>query len=231
MPGYSRAYFMATEKNLLETYFEWYLNELKEAGFIKKYKREPFPILVSESTSRKRYNFKSKVPKLESYNLFAKNTYTCDYCIIWEKRAHELFFNLLDESTLRTWCPFYAMIDKDGEYISLCDVKPPPGVMMFGNNTTGYTFPIIQKIIYNSYGIYITKTIPIPLVSKGKVKSGNTMALFTTTFVPKRYHLTDSGQQGRDIKYRKQTLQEYVSYKTKEIDRINALLSVQTKLL
>jgi hypothetical protein len=224
---------MATETNGLELYFEWYLNDLKEAGFIRSFKREAFPILITEKATKKRYDFKAKTkaPKIEDFTLFNQNTYTFDYLIVWEKHAHELFYNLIETEIVRVWCPFYAMEDKDGNHVSFIDVKPPAGAMSFGNNTTGYTFPIIQKMIYAVYGIYISKAIPVPLVKKGEIKSGNKQALFSTTFVPKRYMFTDAGGQARKISYRKQSLQQYVSYRTKEIDRINALFSVQTTLL
>lgn len=222
---------MATEQNQLETYFEWYINELKEAGYIKLVKREPFPILVNDIVEHKRYDFSTKTPRIENYKLFNKNTYMCDWIIIWEKHAHEIFYNVIDDNPIRIYCPFYAIIDAKGEHISFVDVKPPAGAMIFGNNTTGYTFPILQKMIYTIYGIYINKSIPIPLMAKGTVKSGNKSALFLTTFVPKRYLLTDGGMQGREIKYRKQSLKEYVDYKTKEINRINTLFNKQTSLL
>lgn len=222
---------MATEQNLLETYFEWYINELKEAGYIKLVKREPFSILVSDAVERKRYDFSVKTPRIENYKLFQQNTYLCDWIIIWEKHAHEIFYNLLDDNPLRIYCPFYAIVDKEGEHISFVDVKPASGAMIFGNNTSAYTFPILQKIIYTVYGIYVNKAIPIPLMGKGIVKSGNKTALFLTTFIPKRYLLTDGGMQGREIKYKKQSLKEYVDYKTKEIVRINALFNKQTSLL
>lgn len=222
---------MATEINQLEQYFEWYVNELKEAGYIKLVKREPFPILINDIVERKRYDFSVKTPRIENYKLFQQNTYMCDWIIIWEKHAHEIFYNLLDNNPLRIYCPFYAIIDKKGEHVSFVDVKPPAGAMIFGNNTTGYTFPILQKIIYTVYGIYVNKSIPIPLMKKGVVKSGNKQALFLTTFVPKRYLLTDGGMQGRDIKYKKQSLKEYVTYKQREIQRINAIFNKQTTLL
>ena len=222
---------MATDQNWLETYFEWYINELKEAGYIKLVKREPFPILVSENVEHKRYSFATKVPRIENYKLFRRNTYTCDWIIIWEKHAKEVFYNLLDDSPIRIYCPFYAIVDAKGEHISFVDVKPPSGAMIFGNNTSGYTFPILQKIIYTIYGIYVNKSIPIPLMAKGVVKSGNKQALFLTTFVPKRYLLTDGGMQGRDIKFKKQSLKEYVDYKTREISKINNLFNKQTELL
>ena len=82
---------MATEINQLEIYFEWYINELKEAGYIKLVKREPFPILVSDDVEHSRYDFSTKTPRIEKYRLFQKNTYTCDWLIIWEKHAKEIF--------------------------------------------------------------------------------------------------------------------------------------------
>lgn len=223
---------MATEINQLEQYFLWYLNELKEAGYIKFFSRESFPILVTDDVKNKRYDFSLKnTVRVEEYNLFRKNTYTYDYLIIWNKKAKEIFYNLLDDNPIRIYCPFYACVDKKREHVSFCDVKPPSGAMIFGNNTTSYTFPILQKIIYTVYGIYVNKSIPIPLMSKGAIKSGNKTALFNTTFVPKRYLLTDGGMQGREIKFKKQSLKEYVAYKEKEIKRINERLSKQLDLL
>ena len=223
---------MATEINQLEQYFLWYLNELKEAGYIKFFSRESFPILVTDDVKNKRYDFSLKnTVRVEEYNLFRKNTYTYDYLIIWDKKAKDIFYNLLDDNPIRIYCPFYACVDKKGEHVSFCDVKPPSGAMIFGNNTTSYTFPILQKIIYTVYGIYVNKSIPIPLMSKGAIKSGNKTALFNTTFVPKRYLLTDGGMQGREIKFKKQSLKEYVAYKEKEIKRIDERLSKQLELL
>ena len=229
-----RLYYMGKEKepNLLEIYFEWYLQELKEAGYVKSWHREPFDITISEPVNHNRYDFKTKDVKIEEFQLFRANKYTADYVIVWNPIAQELFYNILsDEKPIRIWCPFYAMIDTKGEHYTICDVKRPSGAGKYGNNASDYTFPIMQKIIYSRYKIFVTKVVPIPMVQKGQVKSGNNVALFTTTFVPKRYHLTDGGLQGRVINFKKQTLREYISYKTKEIDKINALMSVQQVLL
>lgn len=223
---------MGKEPNLLEIYFEWYLTELKENGYIKSFYREPFPITINEAVNHTRYDFKTKNVKTEQYQLLRENIYTADYVIIWNQIANELFYNIIDPvKPIRTWCPFFAMIDGKGEHYTICDVKRPSGAGKFGNNASDYIFPVVQKVIYNMHKIMVTKVIPIPMVSKGEVKSGNTVSLFTTTFVPKRYLFTDGGLQGRVINYRKQTLREYISYKTKEIDKINALMSVQQSLL
>lgn len=216
---------MATEVNGIELYCEWYLQELKEAGFIKSYKRESFSILVNPEIRHKRYDFKTKTPKIEEFRLLPDIKYTYDYVIVWEKHAHEVFYNFINDKPIRIWAPFYAMIDKDGEHISLVDVKATYLGSKFGNNTTAYTFPILQKMLWSLYGIMISKAVPIPMSANGRIKSGNNIALFTTTFVPRRYHLTDAGGQARKINYRKATLKEYVLYKVKEIDKINAILS------
>jgi hypothetical protein len=41
--------------------------------------------------------------------------------------------------TYKNLLSFYAMTDSQGEHVSFVDVKPAPGAMVFGNNTTGYT--------------------------------------------------------------------------------------------
>lgn len=221
-----------TKVNMLEVYFEWYMNELKEAGFVLDIKREKFAIEVTPPMPRKRYNFSTKEPKIEDYNIFKPLVYTADYMIKWAPHAKEIFFNLLEvDSPLRIWCPFYAQIDSKGVAFSLVDVKPTYAASQFsGYNASSISFPLNQKFIYYLYGIYINKAITIPTVAKGEVKSGNNVALFTTTFCPNRYLLTDGGLQGRDIKFNKRSLREYISYKTKEIDKINSILSTQAKL-
>lgn len=223
-----------TQINSIETYFEWYINELKENGFIKEIKREPFSFNISRIKFHKKYVFKETAKKssasVEDFTLLRENNYTFDYLIIWHPKAKEYFFNLIDDSPIKIWCPFYAFIDAGGELVSFVDVKPTSAGAKFGNNSTSYTFPIIQKIIYESYGVFVNKAIPIPMVSKGEVKSGNKTSLFTTTFVPNRFRLTDSGGQARLIHYRNKTLKEYIFHREKELKKIYSILSTQSKL-
>ena len=40
---------MATEKNMYETYFEWWLEELKKAGLVLEYEREPQTFVVHDT--------------------------------------------------------------------------------------------------------------------------------------------------------------------------------------
>lgn len=226
---------MATQSNkpTLEDYFDWYLNELKEAGYILTIKKEPFKIQVTPGMHHSQYVYKTgQKPQVEKFNMFRENTYKMDRLVEWAPHAKEIFFNLLDGNPIRIACPFYASMDAKGRIWSLIDVKPPSGAMMYNNNTTSYTFPIIQKMLYWQYGIYVNKAIPIPLMSKGEIKSGNRQALFVTTFTPKRYLMTDGGGgQARDIKFQKKSLREYVTYRTLEIDKINLHFNTQLTLL
>lgn len=221
-----------TERNTIELYAEWYFNELKENGFIKSIHREPYSLKVTDKKKLNRYRYKESKngiqENIEEYLFLRDANYTPDYLIVWEEKARDYFFNMIDQPK-RLDCPFMAQTSSQGDIISLCDVKPTAVGATFGHNTSGYTFPIIQKVLFQFYGIYINKTVPIPLVSKGEIKSGNNVALFTTTFVPNRYLLTDSGQQARKINYFVRSLKEYLSRREKEIARITQ--AKQTRLL
>lgn len=222
-----------TERNTIELYAEWYLNELKENGFVKEYYREPQVIELTPRKFHPRSSFKETKKgieeKLEDFTFLRELNYRYDYLIEWDTKAEHIFYNHITKP-FKLPCPFVAMDSQDGKVISLIDVKPTAQGAVFGHNTTGYTFPIIQKVLFNFYGIYINKTIPIPMVSGGEIKSGNSQALFTTTFVPSRYLLTDTGKQARQIKYKTQSLKEYLDRRTRELARISNVCSQQTLL-
>lgn len=220
-----------TEMNPIEQYFVWWVNELKENGFIQLIRREPFSIEYTPPKKSTMIVYEKKKVYRKNVPLLNRATYKFDYLIVWDISAKEFFYNLLDEQhPARTVCPFFAQIDEQGNHVSYIDVKPPSGGKMYSNNTTSYTFPIIQKVLWHFYEIWINKAIPIPMVSKGEIKSGNNQSLFTTTFVPKRYMLTDGGNAARKIHYRVNTLKEYLFRKQREINILNQAITQQTDL-
>ena len=88
-----------TQRNKLEEYFEWWLNEMKEYGYIKKWTREPETIIVGEAIEYGRYKrFKTKEKLIEAFNLFGKITYTYDYRIYWDASAEYLFYEEINNS-------------------------------------------------------------------------------------------------------------------------------------
>lgn len=224
-----------TGVNSFEMYFEWFLNELKEAGYVKEYYREPFGITLYEASKLERYNFSTKTPKIEEYSITRDDVYTMDYFVVWDKSAENIFYKLMDGTpmvmTLDFECPFYAFVNQEEKIVSLCDVKPASGAIIYGNNTSGVTFPIKQKVLYNNLGIYINKVIPIPYSSKGEIKSGGSVALFSSVFCPRRFRFSDAGKQPRLIKYKIRSLQDFVQIQTKELHRRLAIINGQQKLL
>lgn len=217
--------------NPIELYTEWYLEQLQENGYIKSLSRETFSLELTPKITKQRYDFSKKtVVKDHTFTMFNPDTYKFDYMIIWDESAKDIFYTLLSDEIFKTETPFYAYLNQDGDIVSLIDVKPPSGAMSFGNNASGYTFPTKQKVLYHFHNIYINKTIPIPMVKAGAIKSGNAQALFTTTFVPRRFMFSDGGGQPRTIHYKTITMSEYIDIKKKQIALFDQRLG-QTSLL
>lgn len=217
-----------SEVNAIELYFEWYLRELKDNGFIKDFYREPHVLNVVPKAILQRYVFTKTTAKVEDYSLLQEDNYKYDYLIVWNKEAEDIFYSMLDGTPIKSNTPFYAFVNQQGDVVSLCDVKPPPAAQRFsGGLTTALTFPVKQKILWRTHGIFINKSVPIPTVSKGTVKSGNSIALFTTTFCPVRYTFTDSGRQPRKIGFKTRSLAQYLTEKRKEVAHANAILQKQ----
>lgn len=217
-----------SKKNSIELYFEWFLNELMENGYVEKYDREGERLNIFNQFNHKRLKtFKTKEPVEEEFRFMNDLSYHYDYRIFWTEKAKYIFYEEYIEGE-----PFiygkpifvasktlFTYRDGSEEYkiISLLDVKPPPQVARFtGHVSTIHTFPIIQKILFNLWRTYINKIVPIP--TKG---SGHTVALFCTCFTPRRYMFTDAGKQGRKINFKVRTFEEYLEMKQKEINRIN----------
>lgn len=220
-----------TQTNDIELYFRWFIQELKEAGYIVDYFRENYKLECVPKATLQRYDFKRKTKhNVEDFTLLNADNYTYDYMIVWDAKAQDIFYSLLDGTPFKTDTPFLAYANQQGQIISLCDVKPAPGQKIFGNNTTGYTFPVKQKILWYLHKIYINKVIPIPQVSKGEIKSGNADALFTNVFCPRRYTFTDGGGAPRKIHYKIRTMAEYVRSKSAEVAVIKQRLGQQNLL-
>lgn len=204
-----------TKKNSIETYFEWWLNELIEARYIHSYSREgeAFEVFPNYIGKKKEY-FKTKEPKEKTFAILQKIKYTYDYKIVWNKDAEFIFYQAMDfsdpsniqtvsyEDTL-----FYACHEEGGDrWVSYVDVKPPSQASRFSGKLNSYhTFPIKRAALLWLHRIYINKVIPIPMSG-----AGGTIALFPNSFTPKRYLLTDGATKTRSIKFRIVSLAKYV---------------------
>lgn len=211
---------METEINGIETYFEWWLLELKSAGYIKEFFREPETLLVRPSATYGRYKrFKSKEKEVEIFNLFPEINYTYDYKIVWTKEAEYLFYEELNEASVFQFGKpkFIAIYDKEEQMsISYVDVKPTNSVQRQGGKvSSSITFPLKCRMLWESDRLFINKVVPIPMSG-----TGHKSALFPLTFTPQRYLLTDGGKQLRKIKFKTKSLKEYVLEKSKIINNI-----------
>lgn len=219
-----------TERNDIEIYFEWWLNELQEQGYIKSYDRESKVFQVFPSFLMHRMEYKKTIlPKEKEYTLLGETNYSYDYKIIWNPKAIYLFHQPVDFSDLsvpqvmvypKTF--FLSHFNKDHNlFVSYCDVKPPGQAARFSGSLSSYhTFGLKQRALLWMHRIYINKTIPIPMAGAGK-----TISLFPITFTPRRYLTTDGGTRSRKIKFPIYTLQDYVKSRSNLIKNINNVQS------
>lgn len=209
---------MATEKNTLELYFEWWLLEMQGAGYIKSFLREPESIVAIGAAEYGRYKrFKSKEKEIELFNLFPKYEYTYDYKIIWNESAQYVFYEeVLPSNVFQFGKPAFIAHKEGDEVISLVDVKPTNSVQRQGGKvSSALTFPLKQRMIWERDRIYINKVVPMPMSG-----TGFNSALFIKTFTPQRYLLTDGGGQRRKIKWKAVSMKDYVNEKVTYINNL-----------
>jgi hypothetical protein len=213
---------MATEKNNIENYTEWFLEELKEYGYIKGYLREPEQLIASAPIKYGRYKrFKRKDKIVEDFNLFPEIKYTYDYRIIWESKAEYLFYEEVNENRIFQFGkPLFVahkeVINDVLEIVSIIDVKPTTSVMQKGGKvSSSVSFPFKQRLVWETFNVYVTKVVPIPMAG-----TGYSSALFIIAFTPMRYLFTDGGGMERKIKFPVKGIKQYVSEKAASIKEI-----------
>lgn len=209
-----------TKQNTNEMYFLWWAKELMDKGYIKDIEREPETFIVDDVIKHKREkHFVRKENELEEFNLFRKLVYTYDFRIIWNEKALYYFYEIYDKyGYFKFGRPLFIAHKTDLGITSYIDVKPTSNIASrFGKTNTSVTFPYKQRLLFKNHGIYINKSVSIPMAGAG-FKS----ALFLVSFTPKRFLLTDGGRQKRKFKWEDKTitLEEYISnFNNKYINR------------
>ncbi len=181
----------------------------KELGLKKKYlydgcgwdsKEEIYFYWWCEEAIMKNYIFTIQ-PQPSSYILFDNNSmlkehiYTPDFFVRFSPSSRNIFYG--DD------CFFNAQKEK-------IEVKPN-----HDRNNMTRLFSINQKWVYDKFNTYIQKVIVFPKVDKeGKCTPRKT--LFTETFVPERFLLTDTGKQPRKINFKYKLLDEFLECHKKE---------------
>lgn len=190
-----RGYFKSDD----EFYFHWYLCELMDLGYIDSwgYEVETFelsePIKISYIQHLKTKSVEKESPFL------GKCTYSPDFKINWNKKAEGiLYYNISHINPPPSDRPYFAAQDD----ISRIEIKPSHD---FQNKTQQAVIKI--KWLYQ-LGTYVQLVIPRPKVSRSG-KASPKDALFNSTFVPKRFLLTDKDMKERKIRFEHKTFDEW----------------------
>lgn len=176
-----------------ELYFSWYLDELKDAGYIEKYESQPESYVLSAPLFYEYDKHLKTKTKTIVKKLMQEHIYTADFKIVWSEKARNIFFNTEANRVDLTKAPFIAA---DGNAVSIVEIKP-----LFDQNNMTRLFTINQKWLCQRHGIYAQKII---------VDKKNGKGLFAETFTPIRYLLTDKSLKPRKLKYTPKILTEYI---------------------
>lgn len=174
-----------------EMYFSWYLDELKEAGYVKDWKHEAKSYVLSDGLTKRRSEPRKRVAdKIYEYELIKPSVYTPDFQIDWEPKAEDIFFRCIMHyyTDLRQSKIPYITSNLENECV--VEIKP----LYDKNNMTRLARTNI-KWVWDKHRVYVN-LIKVPRI-------------FKDTFTPKRYLLTPTGKTKR-ITFTTRTLQEFV---------------------
>jgi hypothetical protein len=185
-----------------EFYFDCYLQELVQEGYVIWYKYHPDALVLSERVDylekklikRGGKKNQSETTAINPKLLLYGHTYQCDFLVQWAKKAEGVFFNRINSFIEEK--KYFMAQEFQGKTVSLIDIK---GGFSNSRLSSDVQFPINQKWVMSKYGLYIQKVSLVVTKKKGtrKVYSG----LFPDTFTPARYLKTDGGHKSRTIHF------------------------------
>ena len=191
-----------------EELFWYYLEELKDKGFVDDFEYNTKSFTLSEPY---KYTWlqelKTKEIKKES-TLLQGHIYTPDFYIVWNEKAKGIFYELLNFNKPLNKIPFIAQTGyTTGSHLlfnqeifeietSIIEIKP---AFDFKNMTR--LSIINQKWMMEKHNIYIQKIIPV----------GKNTCLFAKTFVPEKAKYTKKKKQLKKFKYPVRSLEEFLN--------------------
>lgn len=167
-----------------ELYIVWWLEELRDNGYVVSYER-CVSFVLSDNIQLTKTKKQKKGCKQVIAQLLSGHNYTPDFKVFWHETAIGVFVSLnLDLPLNGFW--------ENGKLISYVEVKPA-----FDQNNMTRLFKINQKWIYQVYHIFINLIVPIKLFEK--------------TFVPKRFLFTNKTNKLRKTELSYRSLSDYVA--------------------
>lgn len=182
-----------------EQYFEWWLEELQDNGYINNFAKaktyELIPKIENKYIEKLKTKDKEKVQLIEN-----SHSYTPDYEIHWNIKAKDIFAQnfiyppeYYKEETIKLDNNCFWQVKG-----TKCLVEVKGGFSLHGqlrNNS------VDRKLMLEKYGIYVN-LVKIP-------------DLFKMLFIPQKYLLTDTVKQNRIIHFPIKSLEQYIKEKTK----------------
>lgn len=187
-----------------EWYFNLWLCELEKKGLVNQSKYHPKPFTLSDPVRiAYKKNLKTKI-KDEEFFLLASHDYQADWLIYWDERLKDIFYSdpALPGRSPKDYPFIVNWSETRGSFFSVIDVKGT-----FNQNDAYRRFSIDQKWVYQKYGVYVQKIIPMPSNKEKPTPAG---ALFLQTFMPERATLTDIKAEKRNIKFKYKLIDQFL---------------------
>jgi len=188
-----------------ELHFSWWLQELKEAGYIKEIIHQPKAYSLSQQFNVDYFELykKKEGGKYVSEEILPAHIYTPDVKIIWDQSAIDVFATpLLGIARKKKSRSFQKIIcqqelqwkdDPSALYFSIIELKPA-----FDQNNMTRLAKINIKWVWEKHGEFVQVIIP--------------EKHFDKSFTPQRYFFTDKTGKPRKIKYKNvKTLKEFLN--------------------
>lgn len=181
----SRYSYMGAEYDSKEEiYMTWWLQELKDRGYIKEYEYQPLAFPLSDTVEHRWVEVLKTKCKAKTCTMLREHSYTADFRVEWTRLAEGPFIAPPEKKW--TSAPIYA----SRLLLSYLDVKPA----FQCHEARSAIFAVNQKWVFQKFNTYIQ---PIVVVPNGRGLP--TDALFSNTFIPKRFLWTDKGKAPRRI--------------------------------
>lgn len=165
-----------------EIHFIMWMEELKQNGYIKEYKRGESILLSNSVTNNYVQQLKTK-SKPCHHTILMGHSYSWDFTIEWTELGLQYFVSRFGEKWEK---PFLI----NSKSMSFIECKPP------------FNFQNMSRLaVLNIKWVWEKCQIFIQMVKNEE--------LFEKTFTPKQYLITKSGKP-RKIKYKIKTLEEYL---------------------
>lgn len=160
-------------KSIDELYFAYYLQELKDNGFVKEFSYETTTYDLASSQSMPYVKKMKTKDKVVNEHYLHGASLTSDFTIEWDKSAMSVFvlnpFEPIEDPKVFA----FRLSTNALPTRSQIEIKPYSEV----NTTSSISFPVKQKWVFQKYGEYIQKIVPY--------NPSNTKCLFSLTFYPK----------------------------------------------